>query len=147
VAPELRIAADESLAYARFSQLNARDVRPTRTISMFDRNLTKRQRRVLRELADVAHSRELSAELMQLEADFSRWHSGELDPHELNDRIHAFHQGPSRKLFSRYTDSDKTIAVASAIARGILAESEVEEDILELLRSTLGFFREQQASR
>jgi len=37
--------------------------------------------------------------------------------------------------------------VASAIARGILAESEVEEDILELLRSTLGFFREQQASR
>jgi len=114
---------------------------------MFDRNLTKRQRRVLRELADVAHSRELSAELIQLEADFSRWHSGELDPHELNDRIHAFHQGPSRKLFSRYTDSDKTIAVASAIARGILAESEVEEDILELLRSTLGFFREQQASR
>ena len=114
---------------------------------MFDRNLTKRQRRVLRELADVAHSRELSAELTKLEEDFRRWRTGELDPHELSDLIHVFHQGPSRKLFTRYTDTSKTIAVAYALMHGIIDESEVEAEILELLRPTLGFFRDQQASR
>ena len=106
-------------------------------------NLTKGQRRAIAELAGIAHERELSAELAKLEADFKRWRAGELDPHDLNDRIHAFHQGPSRELWSRYTNSDKRYPVAFAIASGVLAESEVRVEILELLRSQIWFFRDQ----
>src|SRR5262245_54222916 len=72
-----------------------------------------------------------------------RWRRGELDPHELNDQIHAFHQGASRKLFSRYTDSEPTWAVAGAIARGILADSDVPDGVREFLTPALSFARDQ----
>ncbi len=106
------------------------------------RNLTKSQRRAVRELAGLAHDRELSAELVKLEAAFADWHAGRIDPHELNDRIHAFHQGPSRKLYSRYMDADTVMAVASAIVRGIIADSEVPDQMREIFASHVESFRE-----
>jgi hypothetical protein len=109
---------------------------------MLFRDLPKSQRRALRELAGLAHDRELSAELTKLEAAFARWRAGEIDPHELNDIIHTFHQGPSRKLFSHYTDSDPIVPVAAAVLHGILAEAEVPEQLLSLLTSHIAFFRE-----
>jgi len=63
------------------------------------RDMTKAQRRRLGQLAAIAHERELAVELAKVEAEFLRWRSGEIDVHELNDSIHAFHQGPSRKLY------------------------------------------------
>jgi len=108
---------------------------------MLFRDLTKSQRRAIRELAALAHDRELLVELAKLHDAFARWRSGELDPHELNDIIHAFHQGPSRKLFSHYTDSDPIIPVAAAIVRGVLSEAEVPEGVLPALSSTIAFFR------
>jgi hypothetical protein len=107
------------------------------------RDLTKAQRRAIQELAALAHERELSTELSMLEAGFQRWRARELDPHQLNDLIHAFHQGPSRRLFVIYTDSAPLIAVGAAIARGIIAESEVPEHVREPLAPAVSFAREQ----
>src|ERR1700730_1190913 len=59
---------------------------------------SKAIRRRLRELAGQAYARELGAELTKLEADFARWRSGEIDPVELSDRIHRFHNGRGRGL-------------------------------------------------
>ncbi len=113
-----------------------------RTQAMRTREQTKYQRRKLRELAALAHDRELSLELEKLEDAFRRWRSGEIDPHQLNDLIHAFHQGPSQKLFSSYAHSDSTVPVAAAVARGVIARSEVPDDVFPLLRSVIAFFHE-----
>ena len=108
---------------------------------MLFRDMTKAQRERLRELAAIAYERQLSVELGKLEAEFARWRAGKLDGHELSDRIHAFHDGPSRKLYSRYTDTHSGFNVAAAIVDKTLSESEVDVEILELLRERLDLLR------
>ena len=100
---------------------------------MIGKDLTKSQRRRLSELAALAYQRELDSELAKLETEFRRWRSGELSPHELSELIHAFHNGPSRELFSRYDRRFRDLAVAGAVRRGVLSEVEVGSEILSLL--------------
>ncbi len=105
-------------------------------------DLTKSQRRRIRELAGTAYDRELSRELGKLEHDFTLWRRGEIDAHELSDRIHRFHQGPNRRLFSIYTGSDLEMAVAAAIARGTVTEDEATAEVVDLLRGSIEFARQ-----
>jgi hypothetical protein len=51
--------------------------------------------------------------------------------------IHAFHQGPSRELFKAYDHRFREFAVANAIRRGVLTETEVGPEILALLAPNL----------
>ena len=108
-----------------------------------DRNLTKAQRRRLRELGGAAYERDLSEHLTALEAEFKRWRAGEIDAFALSEAIHRFHQGPSRELFSKYEPSHLELAVAHAIHRGILTEDEAGAEALEILAKQLDHFREQ----
>ena len=62
--------------------------------------------------------------------------------HVLNDRIHEFHQGPSRKLWSRYSQGEHYFAAVGAILAGIVAEHEVAEDVMQILRPDLAARRE-----
>ena len=55
----------------------------------------KRICKKLRELAGLAHERELSSTLETLDSHFARWRRQEIDCFELNDRIHSFHQKTS----------------------------------------------------
>ena len=103
----------------------------------------KATKRKLRELAGVAYARELSAELAKLERDFVQWRSGEIDPFELSDRIHRFHDGISRDLYVLYRDLPPNQAVARAIALQWLQEEEVPSEILSALEPTIEFFRSQ----
>jgi hypothetical protein len=105
-------------------------------------DLTKSQRRRIRELAGTAYDRELSRELGKLENDFERWRRGEIDAHELSDRIHRFHQGPNRRLFSIYNGGALEMSVAAAIARGTLTEEEATLEIVDLLRGSIEFARQ-----
>ena len=105
---------------------------------------TKAQRRRLRELGGMAYERELSAELSNLETEFRRWHAGEINAHELSDRIHRFHQGPAQKLFSKYEHSNLDFAVADAIHRGLITEEEAGADGMEMLRVQLDFLRDRE---
>lgn len=109
------------------------------------REFTKAQRGRLRELCGLAYERDLAAELARLEAAFQRWLANEIDAFELSDLIHNFHQGPSRKLFVKYSRPDLPLAVASAIHRGVLAEGEVGAEILELLGPQVAFLRDREA--
>ena len=97
----------------------------------------------MRELADIAYERDLSHELTKLDSEFKRWRKGEVEAHELAARIHRFHQGPSRELFSKYDHSNIEFAVADAIHRGVLSEDEAGADIVEMLGRHLAFLREQ----
>lgn len=106
---------------------------------------SKANQRKLRELAGVAYTRELTAELSKLEKNFAQWRSGEIDPFELSDRIHRFHDGVSRELFIRYRDLPPGLAVARGIAFHLLQESEVPSEILGDLQSIIRFCRNQRA--
>jgi hypothetical protein len=97
-------------------------------------DLTKSQKRRIRELAGIAYERELTRELTDLEAEFVRWRKGEIDADDLSDRIRRFHQGPNHRLFLTYTGSSKDLAVAAAIAKGMITEAEAGPEILDLLR-------------
>ena len=111
------------------------------------RDLSKSLRRNIRDLAAVAHNRELGAELRRLDDLFSLWRNGRLSPHELNDEIHKFHDGPSRHLWNIYTDSDPSLAVASAVARGVLQEQEIPAPAAEELRTMVASFSKQSSER
>jgi hypothetical protein len=102
------------------------------------REITKAQKREIRRIAGLAHDRELATALTALENQFARWRSGEIGPHDLNGAIHAFHQGPSRQLWSRYTDGYAELAVVFALQNGIVAEHEIGSDLLEILKPRLG---------
>jgi hypothetical protein len=95
---------------------------------------TKLEKRQIRELAALAHERELGRELGEVEAEFGRWRRGEMDAHALTDAIHKFHNGPARKLYSLYTGDMLEVVVASAIARGVVTEDEAPPEIMKVLR-------------
>ncbi len=109
-----------------------------------NREFSKAQRRRLRDLGAMAYERELSAELSKLETEFCRWRAGEIDAHELSDRIHRFHQGPARQLFSKYGHSNLDFAVAHAVHRGLITEDEAGADGIEMLRIHLDFLRDRE---
>ena len=104
-------------------------------------DLTKSQRRRIRELAATAYDRELSRELGSVEEEFGRWRRAEIDAYELTQRIHRFHQGPNRSLHSIYTSSDLEMVVGAAIAKGILTEQEAGPEIVRLLENWIDFTR------
>jgi hypothetical protein len=106
---------------------------------------TKANQRKLRELAGVAYTRELGAELSRLEEEFARWRSGEIDPFELSDRIHRFHDGVSRDLYVLYGRFSPESAVARAVALKVLQEAEVPSEILAALERPLEFYAAQNA--
>ncbi|HUJ11761.1 MAG TPA: hypothetical protein VL171_17260 [Verrucomicrobiae bacterium] len=103
---------------------------------------TKAQKREIRRLAGLAHERELSAAARELQSEFERWQRGEIDVFVLNDKIHKFHDGVSRDLFKQYAMGQPYWSLASAIARGVLKESEVSPSILEDLRSVIDLARQ-----
>jgi hypothetical protein len=106
------------------------------------REFTRSQRFKLRQISELAYERELSRELAVLEADFQRWRSGQLKAKELCDRIHEFHQGPAQKLFARYDRPNLEFSVAHAIHSGLVSNAEAGDEVLELVRSHLAFYRE-----
>lgn len=101
---------------------------------------SKSIRRRLRELAGQAYARELGAELAKLEADFARWRSGEIDPFELSDRIHRFHDGRSRELYVFYDARHPDVSVARAVGERILDRSEVPPEVLAALERQIEYF-------
>jgi hypothetical protein len=109
------------------------------------KSLSKAERRELRQLVELAHDRELSSAAADLMARFADWRAGKMNVFELNEQIHRYHDGPSRDLYKTYVIGKARWSVASAIARGVLKESEVSPVILESLRGATELFREMEA--
>ena len=64
---------------------------------------------------------------------FARWRSGEIDPFELSDEIHRFHDGVSRELYNLYGNLPPHQSVPRALARKILQETDVPPELLAAL--------------
>ncbi len=103
--------------------------------------MAKSLRKIAKQLIGQAYKREQEKAIESLGREFDRWKSGEIDCWELTDLIHRFHNGESRDLYKIYEMGDIKIALARAIAHGILGEEEVPAALRESMQPTIDFFR------
>lgn len=103
-------------------------------------DFSKSEQRRLRELTGIAYERELGDALEDLHEEFERWRADEIYPSDLGEKVHEFHQGPSREIFSTYQTLDEDMLVARAVALGLLEREEVESSLLERLERIIAFF-------
>lgn len=104
--------------------------------------LSKRQKRVLRELLRRAYRAELGMELAKLLVEFQRWKAGEIEPGDVAHAIHEFHDGPNRELSRLYDELDLRLAVARAIALDLVDRSAVPAEVLADLEPLIDFARD-----
>ncbi|MGM0603882.1 MAG: hypothetical protein ACQESS_11275 [Bacillota bacterium] len=98
---------------------------------------SKNTKKEIRRLSGIAHERELEKALADLNLKFKQWENKELDPFELDDEIHKFHNKTSREIFKKYNSYNmEDHFVAKAIVNGIIDKDEVDPEAyqeLELL--------------
>ena len=105
--------------------------------------LTKKQRKHIRELASVSYERALAAALDKLLAAFQKWKQGGMSPFDLNEEIHQYHNGTARDLYKQYAMCDPDMAVMFALADGILKIEELNEDCRTFYQNRLDRLQEQ----
>ena len=105
------------------------------------RDYPKAVRRKLEELAVQAYERDLNKEIAKLADRFDEWRAGQWDPWELTDLIHKFHNGPARELYKVYNSDFRDLAVASALARGILSQEEVPGEVWPYIQDEVEIIR------
>ena len=90
--------------------------------------LTKKQKKHIREMAGVAYERALAAALDALLADFQKWKQGGMTPFDLDEKIHQYHNGTARELYNQYATGHPDLAIIFALAKGTLKSEELNED-------------------
>ena len=103
---------------------------------------SKKQRRELRALQGLAWERELEEALRLLRSDFEAWAKGETSAFELSEHIHKFHNGRSRELFNMYAGSLDNWWVGHTVAKGVIDESELSDDLRDVLKDDIARCRE-----
>ena len=107
-------------------------------------DFSKMEMKELRLLSGAAYDRELANALSDLETQFRRWRAGETSPFELSEEIHRFHDGVSRDLWNMYGNLKPHLAVARAIATGLVKETDVSAKVRSKLEPTIDFMRQDQ---
>ncbi len=97
-------------------------------------------RQQLRKLALFVVEKELHRQLEDLSTRFDGWKAGEMSSRELRHVLHAYVDGPSRELFRQHREVPADIFVADAVARGVLAQEDVPDDVLEAIRHSVQFY-------
>lgn len=95
---------------------------------------TKRERQELRRLAGAAYEAEARTLLKQLDGSFQEWRSKRLTNSELLEAIQDFHQHVSRDLWSVYRTLADRELVVRGLARGFVAEADVQAALLAKLQ-------------
>ncbi len=103
--------------------------------------ISRREAKLLRQLASAAYDRELGRELERLETVFAEWRAGQLSPQDVSAAIHAFHDGVARDLWVLYNRIDPSSTVPRAIAAGLLEPREIPAGLLPKLQNALEFYR------
>ena len=88
-------------------------------------DFTKSERKTIRKLAALAWERQLRSELHKIAAAIADMDKEVLSPFEVNQKIHDFHNGVSRKLFRLYSDSQPWFSVCRAHYDRVLNDDDV----------------------
>jgi len=91
--------------------------------------LSKKQRKHVREIAGVAYERAMAAALDKLLTVFQKWKQGKMTPFELDEKLHQYHNGTARELYNQYATGDPDMAVIFALTKEILKIEELNEDV------------------
>ena len=102
---------------------------------------SKSIRRVLRELRDIAHEREISQHIEKLWEKFQEWKSGKIQVWDLTEVIHEFDYRTARQLYLYYNGNKPDITVCDAINAGLLKEDEVPSKVLDVIKWKLEKYR------
>ena len=87
--------------------------------------LSKSERRQVRELAELAWERQLRDEIRVVGDAIREMEADKLGPHEVNDIIHRYHNGASRDLHMRYRDSLPWFALCHAYFDGVITDDDL----------------------
>jgi len=88
-------------------------------------DLTRADKKKVRQLADIAWERELRDEIRGIAAAINEMENGSLSPFDVNDRIHKFHSGASWDLYRQYSESLPWLAVSRAFLDRILTDDDL----------------------
>ncbi|MEJ2201231.1 MAG: hypothetical protein P8X63_09510 [Desulfuromonadaceae bacterium] len=97
-------------------------------------DLTKSQKKHLRQLAGQCYEKEMSIALEALYEDFKKWKNSEITPWDLTEIIHEHHDKTARDLWKTYVQmNDPSLAVSIALAKGIITIEDVPENCRALV--------------
>lgn len=95
--------------------------------------LTKKEKRELKEIVSECYEDHLTELLENLYEDFQKWGGKHIDAFELTDRIHEFHDRDARKLYKMYVMSPPEVAVIYALKNRMITKDAINTKILEKL--------------
>lgn len=105
-------------------------------------DLTKSQKKHLRQLASQCYEKETSLALEELYENFQKWKKSEITPWDLTEKIHEHHDQIARELWKIYVQiNDPCLSVSIALAKGIIEIKEVQENCRELVEMRSEFFQ------
>ena len=103
---------------------------------------TKKEKKKLSELADLAYQREMESLLMNLADKFDQFRSKEISCFELNELIHKYHDGDARDIYKLYSLKDGDLFfVGRAVSMGILKIDEIPESLKDSILQAVQFFK------
>ena len=102
--------------------------------------LSKRDKKKLRYLVDLAYKNDLSRCLDVVYENFKSWKSGENTVWDLEQHIHEFHNKTARDLYKSYVTNDPVFAVAFGIRQGVISLEEVPDQVKEEIKILSGVF-------
>lgn len=91
-------------------------------------NYSRTTRATLRRLAAHVRHAELESALAALDEGFRAWRAGRLPAEELQERVHAFHQGPARGWYIDAADHRPIAALLRGLGSGILKADDLPEE-------------------
>ena len=97
-------------------------------------DLSKSQKKHLRQLAKDCYEKEMSLALEVLYEDFQKWKKSEISTWDLKDKIIEHHDETARELWRVYEQvNDPSFGVSSAVAKGIIQIEDIQENCRELV--------------
>ncbi|HET8773018.1 MAG TPA: hypothetical protein VFP80_04475 [Thermoanaerobaculia bacterium] len=102
-------------------------------------DLTKSEKRAVRELLGEAHEAEIASALGAVETAIREWREGRILPSEVSDRIHTFHK-QSQEIFKTYNYVDRMLALARAVVLGFVRIEQVPESLQARVRDAQTLF-------
>ena len=82
--------------------------------------------------------------LEPLAARFDQWRAGVLTTAELNEAIHAYHNGVAREIWQRFATNDPKMPLAHAVAVGAVSKESLPAEVVEHIAPMVEFFRERE---
>jgi hypothetical protein len=104
--------------------------------------LTKRLKKMVRDLADIAHERKMRTLLTPLTDTFSQWKAGKIDTWDFLGELDRFETARHRLTKQYRTRGIEHMLVACNIVTGILRKNEVAPDLMSVLEKPMRFYED-----